>query len=1145
MADDFETNGRVPPGFRLQALEVCNWGTFDSTAPSTCGRVYSLRPEGQTALLIGQNGSGKSTLVDALLTLLVQPPVRNYNVAAGALKRERTERTYIQGAYGRFSREEDNRADVQYLRPSGRHYSILLACFRNAQTGRALTIAQVLYLDGEGQPKKIYCLAPAERSIAADCAGLTGSEKLKQQMQRRGFRVTTTWQEFHEWFRKATGVQPKAMDMFNQTVAVKDIQRLNDFIRKHMLEAKPWGEKVDRLLRHFAELSDAHQALLRVRKQFELLEPIAELGAVYRAQAEQLERTVRLLGAADSFFRQKTVDLFTPACEARQEELRQVREQKQRISEELGSVRDQCRRLQNEIEQAGGERLRTIPLLIRNHEAEAKAKREADRRFHEALRSAGLDISISEPAELSPIRERLPQLLAGLEHELADQAARHTDLVVQRADLIRALREHEHELNALQRRQGNLPESLAEMRRQFCEELRLPEKELPFAAELMSVHPDARAWECSIEMVLRSFALSLLVPERHYALVSNYFNHTRLKDGHGRGQRLVYLRVGARSKPSSGPAPHPQSLLRKLDFRDGSPLLPWVKAELEERFDYRCCDTMEEFQQSPGPAMTRERHIKSRGGTRHEKDDRDRISDPRYFVLGWDNRQKQRRLAEEIRRLQSSHEKCDAQVVRTEAQLQLLRERKTAAQQALEVTEFAAIDYRSHEHEIASLKLEKQALEDGSDAVRLLKQRLAQQQAREQALQATLERLVGDEREHENWIGQAQRLMENARTELERRRLEGTLQRELPVHADLDAQFTDAPLTVDDLVPREAEFIKSLGAERDRRQKELEPVQTQLTTVMGRFLTKFPEERPDLAPSVLYLDGFVGLLDHIRNEDLPQHEQRFKQRLNEKVTHEIGLLNGALQTERSEIEDRIDMLNASLRQLEYRPGTHMRLEARAVRDREVAEFRNALAECLAGTFEGSLEADEARYLQIEKLIARLRDEELWRNKVTDVRRWFDFAARELDDATGQERGYYEDSTGQSGGEKAKLAFTILVAAIAYQYDIEPGQSPSDRFHFVVVDEMFSKVDDQHAEYALQLFEKFGLQLLIVAPLDAKARVTEPYVGCYLHVVKDPQTHHSEILSMTAREFEKQCAVPAGGPVSDDRVGMTKRPTRPR
>jgi uncharacterized protein YPO0396 len=225
-----------------------------------------------------------------------------------------------------------------------------------------------------------------------------------------------------------------------------------------------------------------------------------------------------------------------------------------------------------------------------------------------------------------------------------------------------------------------------------------------------------------------------------------------------------------------------------------------------------------------------------------------------------------------------------------------------------------------------------------------------------------------------------------------------------------------------------------------------------------------------------------------------------------------------LQHERTEIESKILVLNQSLRQLQYRPGTFMRLEPRPVRDPEIIAFQEALRECLAHTFEGTLEADEARYVRIEQFLIRLRDEDRWREKVTDVRRWFDFAARELAHGTNEERDYYQDSAGQSGGEKAKLAFTILVAAIAYQYDIDPERPRSDRFHFVVVDEMFSKVDDQHAEYALNLFKQFGLQLLIVAPLDAKARVTEPYVGCYLQVVKDAQTNQSQAYTMTAEEF---------------------------
>jgi uncharacterized protein YPO0396 len=289
---------------------------------------------------------------------------------------------------------------------------------------------------------------------------------------------------------------------------------------------------------------------------------------------------------------------------------------------------------------------------------------------------------------------------------------------------------------------------------------------------------------------------------------------------------------------------------------------------------------------------------------------------------------------------------------------------------------------------------------------------------------------------------------------------------------------------------------------------------------MARFLREFKDERFDLEPTSDFLSSFLSLAERIKEEDLPRHEERFKDRLNEKVVHEIGILNAAFRTEQTEISTKIAQLNQSLRQLEYRPGTYMRLEPKPVHDREIIEFQTSLKECLTGSFQGNPEVDEARYVRIADLLNKLRSDSNWRERVTDVRRWFDFAARELDAETGAERSYHEASSGQSGGEKAKLAFTILVAAIAYQYDLDPLRPSSKRFHFVVVDEMFSKVDDQHAEYALELFRKFGLQILIVAPLDSKARVTEPYVGCYLHVVKDQQTSKSEVFTMTAEQFEE-------------------------
>jgi uncharacterized protein YPO0396 len=90
------------------------------------------------------------------------------------------------------------------------------------------------------------------------------------------------------------------------------------------------------------------------------------------------------------------------------------------------------------------------------------------------------------------------------------------------------------------------------------------------------------------------------------------------------------------------------------------------------------------------------------------------------------------------------------------------------------------------------------------------------------------------------------------------------------------------------------------------------------------------------------LDEFVRRWEAIKRDGLPEHERRFKERLNDKVTREIGLLRGRLQADQSEISARIDQLHVSLRQLEYGPGTHMQLVAQPTRDADVQAFRSTV-----------------------------------------------------------------------------------------------------------------------------------------------------------------------------------------------------------
>ena len=98
-------------GFRLQYMEVYNWGTFDR-------QIFKIAPKGNNSLLTGANASGKSTFIDALLTLLV--PVKNdrfYNQSSGVEKKgDRTEETYVCGHYGDIQKEGELGTTTQKLR---------------------------------------------------------------------------------------------------------------------------------------------------------------------------------------------------------------------------------------------------------------------------------------------------------------------------------------------------------------------------------------------------------------------------------------------------------------------------------------------------------------------------------------------------------------------------------------------------------------------------------------------------------------------------------------------------------------------------------------------------------------------------------------------------------------------------------------------------------------------------------------------------------------------------------------------------------------------------------------------------------------------------------------------------------------------
>jgi len=57
------------------------------------------------------------------------------------------------------------------------------------------------------------------------------------------------------WFRRRFGIEhEQALDLFHQTVSMKSVGNLTDFVRHHMLEPFDVGTRIEALIRHFDDL---------------------------------------------------------------------------------------------------------------------------------------------------------------------------------------------------------------------------------------------------------------------------------------------------------------------------------------------------------------------------------------------------------------------------------------------------------------------------------------------------------------------------------------------------------------------------------------------------------------------------------------------------------------------------------------------------------------------------------------------------------------------------------------------------------------------------------------------------------------------------------------------------------------------------
>jgi len=1106
---ELDTPAASRTGYRLHRVEVYNWGTFDK-------RVWTLSPEGNTSLLTGDIGSGKSTIVDAITTLLLPAHKISYNKAAGAGTKERSLRSYVEGHY----RSERNEA-TGASRPVGlrdhRSYSVILGVFVNEGYGETVTLAQVFHQkDRTGQPERFYVTADRRLTIADDFSDF-GSElkQLRARLRKDGADIDTTFPEYARRMRRLLGItSEQAMELFHQTVSMKAVGNLNDFVRSHMLEPVDASRRISTIVDHFENLTRSHEAVRRATAQLTVLEPLVAGADKYDAADERRRAQEAERQALAVFASELSIEVLDSAIESADTQLDTVRLQQQTLEDRRAAIAPRRAALQAERHDAGGDRLSQIDALLPDARATLQARTEKFARYADLLASAGL-----EPVDSAALfRERVLEVeqaspRARSELELTREQRQPLDL--ERGNAKVRVREIEAETASLQARRSNIPTALTELRAELCRLLGAPESELPFAGELIEVQDEHAEWRGAAERVLRPFALNLLVPQARYAEVSAWVNGRHL------GTRLVYARVPDRQvRATATESSGGLRLIDVLDIEDG-PFADYLRGELARRAEHRLVPNVEALQREDR-AVTREGLVRDRD--RHEKDDRFRVADARRWVLGRNSERKIQALRTEHNELRERLDDLEhrlAELDRLEAEL---RGALDAFGRLEEYTLWAELDVAAAEAELAGLTAERERIVAGSSRLAEIDRQLDELTAEEEQvngdLAETLRRLGGIESELTRLRG---------RREHEATTLAaidpGAVAAARELYPKLRARIgRRSPGTVEECDELRTRLTQELTRGIDAAQKEMNGHTTSVQQLMGEMLKHWPELGAEMDASIGSIPEFRRLHERVKNDDLPRFEAEFKRQLNSESVKDLAGFNQWLGRQAEAIRSRVETINEALSAIDYNPGRVIQLVAEPTVNQEIREFRNDLRAAtsdLVGT-----DNAEQRFERVRAIIERFRGREgrseidkAWTARVTDVRNWYLFAASERDRETGVEHEHYTDSDGKSGGQKEKLAYTILAASLAYQFGLQWGVEKSKDFRFAVIDEAFGRGSDQSTRYALDLFSRLGLQLLIVTPLQ-KVHVIEPFVNS-IGFVDNPEGSASRVHTLTIEEFRRR------------------------
>ena len=655
---DFATDDSTT-GFRLGGFEFYNWGTFNK-------KLVKLVLNRENGLLTGDIGSGKSTIVDALTTLLVPHHKIVYNKAAGANTKERTLYSYIVGEYKTTQDDNFGHSKAVALRDEN-SFSVIMGHFENIGYEESVTLAQFFWIQNR-KVHKFFVLSKGDLSIKKDfLAPFKDIKSFKKRLREKNHtQVFDSFSDYFKSFGREMGIRnEQALNLFYQTVSLKSIGNLTQFIRMHMLEESNLNNKVDELCANFAALNHTHNLVLEATEQIKMLKPIKSEYLKYNTASDNHAFYLKTRDMLNLYFSYFEIELLNEELKTLQIKLSKADSAKKFVTQELEKINDDILDIRLELQKNGADRINSIESEIKHLSEVLQRVKSVNLRFNELIKELGYRAVSNEHAFLT-LRNEIVKSYDGIEQDktkLQNQITTESALQYRYNEELEKL---ETEIVYLENNRSNIPQRVSKIRDKMAKELGLDIEDLPFIGELIEVKD--KKWHGAIERVMHNSALSVLVDAKFYDKVSNYVDKTNLKG------RLVYLKVDTKEPAVTQGINTPQSLLYKIELKADTPYYGALKSILHQKFDIPCVEDMADFRRYKR-ALSINGQFKA-NFSRHEKDDRFDINDKSRWVLGWDNIAKLEEFKRQHLEAERKLEIINANIQKAKKSLKFLEKRR-------------------------------------------------------------------------------------------------------------------------------------------------------------------------------------------------------------------------------------------------------------------------------------------------------------------------------------------------------------------------------------------------------------------------------------------------------------------------------------